>query len=436
MSLPDLLPDMPSLTDEQMAEIQAIHFAAGAFDIPALRPLLHNRDDANITDPTTLKTPLHTAILAYTPPKKIANGHGDKADEESKEEPDEELAKLIKVVKYLLQNGAVWNALDANNDTPGCIADEKGLKEIYEIMIDAGVRAEMLLNTLEGYEPLGDQDEDEEMEDIEVKAEKTTETKDETKEESETAAESKEQGESSKEPEESERDVNSTNYLSSTLQITPSRILDEDKNGVMMSWETPLMSKTAALLLPTPGLRVLNVGFGMGIIDSFFQSHSPKEHHIVEAHPDVLAKIKSEKWAEKPGVTIHEGKWQEVIPKLVEQGLEFDAIYFDTFAEPYTALRYFFSECVTALLPPPGSGNTEDGKGGRWSFFNGLGADRKICYDVYTKVVEMDIFEAGFETEWIEIKVEDLDEKEEWKGVKRKYWDLDVYRLPVCRWMD
>ncbi|KAI9845474.1 MAG: Arginine N-methyltransferase 2, partial [Pleopsidium flavum] len=84
----------------------------------------------------------------------------------------------------------------------------------------------------------------------------------------------------------------------------------------------------------------------------------------------------------------------------------FDAIYFDTFAEDYKALRDFLSEYVIGLLQ----------EGGKWGFFNGLGADRQVCYDVYGKVVEMDLFEAGFDTEWETLDVPDLEKSEEWKG--------------------
>ncbi|KAK3044013.1 hypothetical protein LTS18_002406, partial [Coniosporium uncinatum] len=179
-----------------------------------------------------------------------------------------------------------------------------------------------------------------------------------------------------------EPDLLNPNYLSSVLSVNPEAILDSSQNAVMMSWEKDLMAQSAQLLLPSSGLRVLNVGHGMGIIDTFFQSHSPRVHHIVEAHPDVLKAMREQGWYEKPGVVIHEGRWQDVLPNLVgsieEDGQEllFDAVYFDTFAEDYKALRDFFSEWVIQLLHPDG----------RLSFFNGMGADRQVCYDVYNKV--------------------------------------------------
>ncbi|KAG9604898.1 arginine N-methyltransferase 2, partial [Aureobasidium melanogenum] len=203
------------------------------------------------------------------------------------------------------------------------------------------------------------------------------------------------------------------------------RLLDADKNGVMMSWETDIMQKTVDRLCPEPGLRVLNVGHGMGIIDGIFQDKKVAVHHIIEAHPDVLARMRKDGWYEKPGVKIHEGRWQDVVPKLVEQNEVFDGIYFDTFAEEYKALKEFFTEYVIGLLDPEG----------RFGFFNGLGADRQVCYDVYTRVVEMDLFDAGMDTEFEDIHIPDLDEQGEWEGVRRRYWALDNYRMPTCKFV-
>lgn len=37
---------------------------------------------------------------------------------------------------------------------------------------------------------------------------------------------------------------------------------------------------------------MLNVGFGMGMIDTALQARRPATHTIIEAHPDVLQKMK------------------------------------------------------------------------------------------------------------------------------------------------
>jgi protein arginine N-methyltransferase 2 len=295
---------------------------------------------------------------------------------------------------------------------------------LYDLCVDAGVRAELLLSRLDEYQLLGggdsddeeDEDEDEdEVEDVEVEVED--------------GADDVETVDATQEAAPGDESTENPNYLASNLTFDRDRLTDEAGNGVMMEWETTLMRRSAELLAPAPGLRVLNVGHGMGIIDGILQEKQPKAHHIIEAHPDVLKRLKEQGWDKKPGVVIHEGRWQDIVPGLVEKGELFDGIYFDTFAEEYKALREFFTEYVIGLLDPSGG---PDGEGGKFGFFNGMGADRQIVYDVYGKIVEMDLFEAGFDTEWETIQVPDLDEKGEWEGLRRKYWVLKEYRLPTC----
>ncbi len=419
-------------------EAQMILLAASQHNLETLRTLLRT-GSANVQDPETGYTPLHAAIAACAPEDGTSaangeahtngylsgylNGEATNGDVEAVE-GDEGMEIVKKTLKLLLQNGAIWNDLDKKNETPGCIAWRSGLKELYEIMVDAGVRAEMLLNRLDGYEPLVD-DGDEEDEEEEREVEDTGTTDGEAQRHTGGIVPEilpAEEARTAPIEDETKADVNSADYLQSDLTYLDDRLLDEDKNGVMMAWETGIMKRTADLLLPHEDLRVLNIGHGMGIIDNFFQSRSPTSHHIVEAHPTVLADMKRNGWYDKSGVTIHEGKWQDVLPKLIEEGTMFNAIYFDTFAEEYKALRDFFNEYVIGLLD----------EGGKWGFFNGLGADRQVCYDVYTKVVEMDLFEAGFDTEWETLDVPDLEKNEEWKGVRRRYWTLEKYKLPIC----
>ena len=406
-------------------DVQEILLAASQHDIPKLRRLVRTQsalpDAANVKDPETGYTPLHSAIAACEPEtdgaEKQANGVNT-AEGES-DANSEALKSGAETVRFLLQEGAIWNDLDNNDETPGCLARRIGASELYELIVDAGVRAELLLGRLEGYEALSDGEDDEEEADVaegEVGGDAAPELVDAA---DAGVAPATTTGERLANPE-----VSNTGYLDSSLNITTDRILDADQNGVMMSWESSIMQNSAQKLLPRTGLKVLNVGHGMGIVDGFFQERSPAAHHIIEAHPDVVAKMKREGWDSKPGVVIHEGRWQDILPGLVGAGETFDAIYYDTFAESYADFRDFFSEQVIGLLEQEG----------KWGFFNGMGADRQISYDVYQKVSEMDLFEAGFDVEWEDIPVPKLDG--EWEGVRRAYWVVDNYRLPLCRFMD
>lgn len=403
---------------------QQIILAAAHHDLPALRSLLRSAS-ANVQDAETGYTPLHAAIAACAPDddtKVVVNGqetehpvNGNSTKDVEGLEYEEDIQAAEKTLKLLFQNGAIWNDLDLNGETPGCLAWRLKLLSLYEIVVDAGVRAELLLGRLDEYEEMDDEEEDDAIE--------------------EDAGPGEQDFNGSGvdiviEPPPADPDVdpsaNNTDYLNSQLSFSASRLLDSGNNGVMMDWETDIMRRSASLLLPELGLTVLNIGHGMGIIDNFIQEHSPSSHHIIEAHPQILEKMRQSGWMDKANVTVHEGRWEDVLPKLVEQGeISFDAIYFDTFAEDYKAFRNFFNEYVIALLKSEG----------QWSFFHGLGADRQVCYDVYTKVVEMDLFEAGFDVEWQTVDVPDLQRRGEWNGVRRSYWKAEKYRLPICQFV-
>ena|SRR2546423_2575383 len=428
--------DDPDLASEIDLHTQEILLAASQHDITTLRHLLHTYtfpdcDAVDVQDSETGFCPLHAAIAACETEEESAEApsnvnvsgeattlNGYTADLNGMSLQEELIEGAKETIKCLQQNGAIWNQLDTNNETPGCIALRLGLTELYDMMVDAGVRAEMLLNRLEEYERLEDGDEDEDATGQENTIEGESATDGAVSEQPAT------QGGTTTGRLSTAVEVDSDRYLSSSLSLSADRLLDDHHNGVMMSWESDIMSRSADAILTEPGLKVLNVGFGMGIIDNHIQSHlhKPSSHHIIEAHPTVLATMKAQGWHEKPGVVVHEGKWQDILPQLASDGQLFDGIYFDTFAESYSQFRDFFSEQVISLLE----------QNGRWSYFNGMGADRQISYDVYQKVVEMDLFESGFDVEWHEIEIPALN----WEGVRRSYWNVKKYRLPVCKYMD
>ena len=346
------------MNEDEDLQTQQILLAAAHHDVDGLRILFRNCS-ANVQDDETGTTPLHAAIAACEPdpPNSDDTVNSESHHDESWVNRDE-IGRAERTLKLLFENGAVWNDLDGRQETPGCLARRLGLKSLYDIVVDAGVRTELLFMRLDEYAPIPDSDSDaaDDPRDLGSMDHETADVDDVS-----TAAEA---------------ELENANYLASALDITQDRVLDASANGVMMSWESPIMRRTAELLLPHASCSVLNIGHGLGLVDDFLQNAGPVEHHIIEAHPAVLRHMRERGWYEKPGVTVHEGTWQEIVPRLVQQGKTFDAVYFDTFAEDYSAFKGFFSEHVIALLKPEG----------RWSFFHGLGADRQVCYDVYTKV--------------------------------------------------
>jgi protein arginine N-methyltransferase 2 len=467
MSLDDI--DLDTRTQE-------ILLAASNHDLDALKPFLRVPGAASVQDPETGFTPLHAAIaacgdatqdeadddsnVADAPVNGTTNGNSHKSKDDRNEEDEVDIEKAKVTVKELFLSGAIWNDLDMNNETPGCLAWRLGLKELYGLVVDAGVRAELLMNLMGGYEQLPDEDDEDEEEEADAIVEDSAEQLTITDASANTITPQR-----APNPEPLQhQDITSEAYLASALTFTPSKLLDDASNGVMMSWETPIMDLTAKLLAPSPSLRILNIGFGLGIIDRLFAATKPAAHHIIEAHPDVLARLRCApkfdeggEGADKGDVAgeednfaffgpewlregegrnvIHEGRWQDIVPKLLEEGLVFDVIYFDTFGEDYSQLKTFFSEYVVGLLAADG----------RFGFFNGLGADRRVCYDVYCRVVELDLCDAGLDVEWVDVDVDMGDEEGEghrglgregegeWRGVRRRYWTLEKvgFDLPL-----
>ncbi|CAA93240.2 RMT2 domain-containing protein [Schizosaccharomyces pombe] len=284
--------------------------------------------------------------------------------------------QAIEVTKWILSNGGVWNGIDRANETPGCIARRRNLLRLYETIVDAGVRSELLLSLLERKELTNEQ-----------------------------------------------LDTNEK-YLQSALSYTQptedsSSLLDSDANAVMMSWERKIMHRSAEIIAPTKGRRVLNVGFGLGIIDTFLQEKEPSLHVIIEPHPDVLKHMRKNGWMDRENVIVYETTWENAINDIASKYV-FDGIYYDAFAESYEDLRNFFDSVVGLLDPETDS---------KFSFFNGLGADNQTFYDVYKKLVPIDLVSFGLQCTYESMPVSSKDE--EWKGAKRRYWDVSKYFLPI-----
>ena len=87
-------------------------------------------------------------------------------------------------------------------------------------------------------------------------------------------------------------------YKQEKLTYRDGVLLDSNGNTVMMDWEREIMRRQAATVCSRGG-RVLNVGFGLGIIDSYIQEHeNVTEHWIIEGHPDVQQYMIENGWLE------------------------------------------------------------------------------------------------------------------------------------------
>ena len=139
-------------------------------------------------------------------------------------------------------------------------------------------------------------------------------------------------------------EISEGSYLDTDLTFTENEILLPDGFEVMMEWERPIMERSAEIITVNSG-DVLNVGFGMAIIDTAIQQFDPNTHTIIEAHPQVIAR--AEEWAkDKKGVQIVPTRWQEALNEIGP----FDGIYFDTLMPPMIP----FMRETPKLLKPGG----------------------------------------------------------------------------------
>lgn len=174
------------------------------------------------------------------------------------------------------------------------------------------------------------------------------------------------------------------------------------------------------------GLCILNVGFGLGIIDDLFQSlpTQPAQHVIIEPHPSVIAHMKAKGRVAKPGVRVLEGTWQDKLEEIISAGEKFDVVYTDTFSEDYAELHKFFKALPSLLAD----------KHSRFSFFNGLGATNPTIYDTYTHVSSLHLSQVGLsisDEAWYDVDLYDGHDQEKW-GKTRKYWSEKVRFYRGC----
>ncbi|EMG46320.1 hypothetical protein G210_3439 [Candida maltosa Xu316] len=375
----------------------------------------HNIEDE---EPSSTTTPLHL-LCTFVPV----------------DAKDEEKEIVSEMVEILFEYGAGWCFVDVNGDTPGCILIKRGLKDwkVYDQIVDAGVRAELLLRKVSEFDMEIIEDTDdlnhEEFENIpELVKEEPKEEVQQTKEEVDDAPDAPSQ--------------NQQSYLNTKLEYTDDALITKDrKDGVMMSWETDIMKLGSETLFAKGSLiedneedseiNVLNIGFGMGIIDGMIQQKSPTTHYICEAHPDVLKKMKQDGWYDKPNVVVLEGRWQDRLDELLSNGkVFFNGIYYDTFSEHYSDMLELF-DYVVGLLKSHGV----------FSFFNGLGADRQVIYEVYKKLVEIDLGNYGLNCQFEAIDIpkemlQDNQDRSVWDNVKRSYWSCPVYYHPEIKFID
>jgi len=190
------------------------------------------------------------------------------------------------------------------------------------------------------------------------------------------------------------------------------RLLDSNGHSVMMEWEDELM-KIGAETICRNGGDVLNVGFGMGIIDTYIEEHRPRTHWIIEGHPDVQRKIIEDGWLKKPHVKVIFKPWQEVIYHLPK----FDGIYFDTWAED----QMKFDSNIVNMLKPDGV----------YSFFNNPRGDE---YGIHVAMDSFKILNNFCSISTHPMDIPHIDDIQTQRTDGDYYWNPNnkVYWNPIC----
>jgi len=203
---------------------------------------------------------------------------------------------------------------------------------------------------------------------------------------------------------------NQLEYIKSKLKFIDDEILLEGNHSVMMGWERPIMKASADIVCENGG-NILNIGFGLGIIDSYIQNKKIKSHTIIECHPDVLKRMRQLGWYEKNNVTIIEGFWQNHIDLISG----FDGVYFDTWKEQD---MYVFLKKVHNIM----------NKNGILSFFNPC----EITKDYHS--ISQDFYEIIKEKFFISSKIINLTYNGNLDGID-EYWNKnkDKTSIPICR---
>jgi type IV protein arginine methyltransferase len=271
----------------------------------------------------------------------------------------------LPLVQLLLEAGAPWNAVDRNGNCAGNYATDHEKWDVVNYLVEWGTRAELILGAAQR-EQLKQQQQHEQQQMSNASFHRHSP--------SDTESLIPDNQQPSTKPD----------YLRQPLRYNANAtaLLDADNDAVMMEWERPLMKAHAQILMEqvSPGdtgtykKRVLNVGFGMGIIDTALQELGPSLHIIIEAHPDVYQHMLALKWNEKPHVRICFGRWQDVMPQLIQQGVVVDAVFFDTYGEHFMDMEDFHQIMVKILSKPHGI----------YSFFNGLAPDNLFFHGVGT----------------------------------------------------
>lgn len=366
----DLLTEMddPAFEIATDTAVQSLKLAASQHDVPALRDLLRHTS-ADVTDPETGSTPLHAAVAALDASDAnvgnaandnvYINGHGDNGQAQRDVET-EDIQTALQAVKLLLQRGAHWDAVDGNDETPGCIALRLGQKEVYGALVDAGVRAELVNIEMGEYQPLADREDGLDNGSL--------------------------------------QDPDAGPASSMKSKITSPAEADRPP-GLQRDHMEALLHDAAGLIQTSVtrpgggGLHILTVGPPTMNVMLARHFHSPLINHIDEEK--FLDSIQRYSYFKD------DSPKHDLILWYVSQG-------------NYARVKRFFNDEILEVLPT----------WGKFMFLNANVPNRRIFYDVYSQLVEMDLLDADMDFERFTIPISTPEHA--------PHWALRSCTLPLC----
>ena len=434
----------PEEEEDAPINIAAVFAAAAAGDAAALTAALAAPSGpganaaASYQDPATGRSPLFAAAEADS----------------------------VECVAVLLEAGAPWNATDRRGRCAGDAAVAKGCSDAAGALLEAGVRAELVLGALS-----------------EASAAATEATS------SSSSLPAAEEGR----PYLAQR---ATFHASASASDGNAATLLSDEQGraVMMEWEAGIMKATAHAvakgarrngdgsgggvgasflffvflfsrsrsiffffffsdakklknLFPFKKKKtVLNIGHGLGLVDAAIREYNPRKHVICEPHPDVLARMRETGWLNKSEngeeatsaaanddadksavVVVIPKRWQEALSDGdLEAHGPFDGVFYDPFDDGEIDV---FLKALPRLLSKKDTSVA--------SFFNGLCSDNAFFHAVAGEVVRRKLAAAGLECDFVPLPLQSSATSEEtWGGVTNRYWQLETYNLPVITWRE
>lgn len=162
-------------------------------------------------------------------------------------------------------------------------------------------------------------------------------------------------------------------YLNNDINIIDGILYSSSPNvsvDIMSTDEDLIMEESANILCQNRG-TVLNVGFGLGVIDNYIKRHNPKEHHIIEIHPKVYDLAVQQGFNKT--AKLYLGDWQDIIQEFILKEKKFDAIYFDTYTFSREKKQWaMFGKIVNKILNPNGI----------FSYFNDIASKSEKIEDI------------------------------------------------------